>query len=62
MEPFREELNRHDPTLVNGYGDSDLESSLMICPFSRMIVVGSSLGSANSPTMGLGQIQSTRYP
>lgn len=52
MEPFREESNGHDSTLVNGFADSDLEGSLMICPFSRMIVVGLSLGSVSSPIMG----------
>lgn len=52
MEPFREESNGHDSTLVNGYVDSDLEVSLMICPFRRMIVVGLSLGSVSSPTVG----------
>lgn len=51
MEPFREELNSHDSTLVNGYVDSDLEGGL-ICLFNRMIAVGSSLGSASFPTMG----------
>ena len=43
---------RSDNEKVYRYRDANLEGSLILYPFSKIVVVGSSLGPMSSPTIG----------
>lgn len=56
--PLQTEASQLRAALICGYED---RGCLIICPFSEVIEIGSSLGPVASITLVLGQVCSTRY-